>query len=817
MEPRTLTDLAQKLQVGDETSFRRFRQLFFDALERRLLYDCEGLLRVLCAATAHQWQKECRYHQAVLHAAVGQFDQAEVLLRSLLDEDLSPNLRARTLMELGFILDEISQWDEAEKLYRSALTQYKKNDDLLGQAKAYNNLGVLIRLQVEHDEVAQSATHSKRLQEALTCHETALTFAQAADDPWESTKNWHGKGMVLGLMQQYQAAEAAFEKHLALCQALDNVHDQGISLYDLASLVYQPQGRWAETSTALAQAIHIFQRFEDDLNLAEALTRRGNQQAQQGQLAQALDSYDQALARAETIRTRLTTPTSQAGNRALMESIYVAPLSCQLQLGNAAAAFSAAERARARGLADLLGRQTATPHADIPNQLVVQREAVRSRLDQAYATDEPSSDLADLEKMLADLDRQIELLDPAFAGLTTIAPLQAEDVQQRLPKDAVLLTYMGDAHDRLWIMVVSTTEIHIEPIAQLSVRWLRQYIADHLDGSRRGILVPEPHHAHLEPPRHLFPPLYKTLIEPVWRWLAPAQTVYIVPYGPLHYLPLGSLTPDLSNPPPLLARGRRVVYAPSATILLDYCHTRSPSPCHGVLAIAPEDTRLKLIQGAARTITQRGGSCLVGRAATRQAFLDDAGHYRMVCFLGHGFFDRRYPMSSRLQLSDGNLYASEILRELRLQADLVMLAACETGRGRVLHGDEILGLSRAMLYAGTPSLLVTLWPVHEIPTRLLVEKLIEQLASSETVAATADPATALASAQCWLRALSFGEVRERLLAWDELASHEIDASLTSLWQMTHSDATPQADSQLFAHPFFWAPYVLIGDRPLSHS
>ncbi|MBK8050637.1 MAG: CHAT domain-containing protein [Anaerolineales bacterium] len=47
---------------------------------------------------------------------------------------------------------------------------------------------------------------------------------------------------------------------------------------------------------------------------------------------------------------------------------------------------------------------------------------------------------------------------------------------------------------------------------------------------------------------------------------------------------------------------------------------------------------------------------------------------------------------------------------------LAILAACETGRAETPRGDEILGLSRAMLYAGTPSLLATLWRVHELPT-----------------------------------------------------------------------------------------------------
>jgi CHAT domain-containing protein len=129
----------------------------------------------------------------------------------------------------------------------------------------------------------------------------------------------------------------------------------------------------------------------------------------------------------------------------------------------------------------------------------------------------------------------------------------------------------------------------------------------------------------------------------------------------------------------------------------------------------------------------------------------------------------------------------------------------------VLRGDEILGLSRAMLYAGTPSLLVTLWPVHEIPTRLLVERLVEDLPLAETPDARFDPALTLAAAQRWLRALSCAETERLLTNWVELSAAEVEAHLTALWHMTHPGQAPQAESQIFAHPFFWSPYILIGE------
>ncbi|MBV7333443.1 CHAT domain-containing protein [Chloroflexi bacterium TSY] len=518
-----------------------------------------------------------------------------------------------------------------------------------------------------------------------------------------------------------------------------------------------------------------------------------------------------ALAHSESLRTRLTAPTAQANYRSTSEFIYTAPLSLYLQQGDAPNAFTAAERARCRVLADLLAGQLAQPHANIPDDLLQRQMKLRQQLDQAYGQEHAPASLAELEAEWTRLDREIELQDPTYAALESVDALTADEVRERLPAHSALLTYAGDADDQLWILVVTATDVQMKSVPKMSVRWLHNYLLDHLNGMRRGSLVPDQATGHLSAP-HLFPPLYQTLIAPVWEILAAMRTVYIVPFGPLHYLPLGALTPNLETSPPLLAQGRRVVYAPSATILFDYCHTRPPSAQRGVLAMAPTHEDLPASPGAAQTITaQSSGSVLLGSDATQESLIQHGGHHRVVCFLGHAKFNHQYPMSSYLRLADGSFRASDILRELRLDADLVVLAACESGSVHVLRGDEILGLTRAIFYAGTPSILATLWPVHEIPTRLLMEKFFAQL-PVDAADGSFDPALVLAATQDWLRNVTYQEAMNLLASWSELTGESAQSRLTELWQMTHPEMLPTADSRLFAHPFFWSPYILIGDQ-----
>jgi CHAT domain-containing protein len=100
----------------------------------------------------------------------------------------------------------------------------------------------------------------------------------------------------------------------------------------------------------------------------------------------------------------------------------------------------------------------------------------------------------------------------------------------------------------------------------------------------------------------------------------------------------------------------------------------------------------------------------------------------------HGAFRPDNPMFSGLRLSDGWLAARD-LYGMRLQAALVVLSACETGLFGQGSGDEVLGLARGFLYAGAPSLVTSLWPVHDEHTAELMAEFYTRLRQGTPVAA----------------------------------------------------------------------------------
>jgi CHAT domain-containing protein len=179
------------------------------------------------------------------------------------------------------------------------------------------------------------------------------------------------------------------------------------------------------------------------------------------------------------------------------------------------------------------------------------------------------------------------------------------------------------------------------------------------------------------------------------------------------------------------------------------------------------------------------------QAATKHRVIQGSASARVIHLSCHGIFASDFgwkdPLQSGLLLADGrqSRIESERLREqpedfsdclltareiynLRLEADLVTLGACSTGRAQVEAGDDLMGLSRAWLYAGTPSLLVSLWNVNTKSSHRLLQVFYQK----------------------WLEA---GQPKWRAL------------------QLAQQALLRDTNNAEYQHPYHWASFVLIGD------
>jgi CHAT domain-containing protein len=223
--------------------------------------------------------------------------------------------------------------------------------------------------------------------------------------------------------------------------------------------------------------------------------------------------------------------------------------------------------------------------------------------------------------------------------------------------------------------------------------------------------------------------LHDLLIGPVEDLLKDGQTLGVVPHRGLHYLSFASLYDGEA----FLVERHPLFYGPSASVL--YRTWRSPPASDAgepkVLAVGNPETgnpafELPFTEREVVSISRdfREVSVVTGHGASEEWVKANMGDFDVVHIGAHGYFEPLNPLFSGLMLSpgeqDGLLHLYEVTG-LRLNARLVTLSACQSGVGELRSGDDLVSLSRAFFYAGTRSILSTLWRVDDVSTALVTK------------------------------------------------------------------------------------------------
>lgn len=286
--------------------------------------------------------------------------------------------------------------------------------------------------------------------------------------------------------------------------------------------------------------------------------------------------------------------------------------------------------------------------------------------------------------------------------------------------------------------------------------------------------------------------LSTALVTPLASALHDATRLIVVPDGTLAYVPFETLVTSPARPasgrPAYLIEQTAVVYAPSASALIAVRTMAPPAPpARTLLAFGDPlnppavggDTPARLpyardeVLAISRLFPSSATHLYLGAEAREETIKSIAlSDYRYVHLASHGIFDEARPERSGILFSrpagsseDGVLDVAEIAR-LRLNADLVTLSACSTGLGNLMTGEGVLGLTRAMFYAGVRNVAVSLWNVNDSATAALMTSLYRHLQ----------------------RGLPPGEALRQ-------AKLEFIRGSQTLWQ----------------HPYFWGAFVIQGE------
>ena len=236
---------------------------------------------------------------------------------------------------------------------------------------------------------------------------------------------------------------------------------------------------------------------------------------------------------------------------------------------------------------------------------------------------------------------------------------------------------------------------------------------------------------------------YRALFAPLRKHLR-NQKLVLVPHGVLHYIPFAALRDPKSDR--YLVQDYALTYAPSASALRFLRAKETPvdgsvvvvgNPVPSIAGLAPLPGAKEEAAFVARTF---GTTAHLG-AGAREALLHDlGGKVDLIHVAAHALYDSSHPLFSRIALAadakhDGSLTVTEILSEIDLSGvNLVVLSACRSAVGQRSGGDEIVGLTRALLYAGTPGVISTLWNIDDASAAALMTGFYQRLGEGVTAA-----------------------------------------------------------------------------------
>ncbi len=730
--------------------------------------------------------------------ALRTFDRALVLAR---DASLKKD-EADWHKGKGSALVRLGKYDLAREEYRLALQAYEQAGLKRELVEALNDDGSL------HALLGDTATARKDFRRAIE-------LSRAINHPRGVTSNLVSLGDLEWRHQRYDQAAALYREAFERAQ---EAQDQGAMADSLVLLAValRDQGRLEEALPKAQKALEIGRATGATLVEAQAsyvlgeLARRGGRPQEaldhyaagegiarpagdtelawrieygKGQALEALRRNDEALAAyrqavetIEGVRNQLHEERFQAGYIEDKSQVYVALVRLLLKMGKAGLAFHYAEKMRARSYLDLLDRNWAPASSQAEADLRGRIRQLQRAMDQEEARARPEQKREKLATFSSELDaaerKYQALLDdlrgirPEYAAARALVVPTAGEIQQQIDAHTALVEYIV-GNDCLMVFVLTKSRVRakIVPVRAASLHGKIELFRDLVgnEGSEDWVKPAES--------------LWRDLFGPIEheRWLAGITHLYLVPHSVLHYLPFAALLRPNAGGVQFLVQDYDVAYLPAASALVQ--RPKKVDPVERLLALAPAVSHLRYAEQEVRNVGELfagRSTILLDRDATKRSFTGQADRFEFIHLATHGFFDQLNPIFSGVQLEpdakdDGRLEVHEILR-LHLKARLVTLSACETALGSGYFseypaGDDFVGLTRAFLFAGSSEVLATLWEVNDRSSSQFMRTFYGNLKQSADAAALRNAQLALLG--------SGGR---------------------------------------YKHPYFWAPFVLVGTR-----
>ncbi len=711
MMAQCLIDMAiVRHRLGDfETAERRLKK----ALDMATEMDDAQLKAKAHQELANVMWFQARYSDAFAHlnAAMKIFDQLH-----------NDRLKVAALNTRGLVYWTLNDYEKALGDFEDALAlaqrvAAKGQWEMRGEiSTTHNNIGLIFR---DRGEYAKALEHFN----------ASLKLDVAMGNKWGQAYSCKNLGMTYRRMGELAKAKARLEKAVALSRKIGDKTNLVKSLYSLGDVFFDLKDFKAAEKAyreAYEQASRIFVREIE----WRSLWGLGRVAKAAGDLGAAYDDYKRAIEVVENMRAQIKVEEYRNGFVSNKLDLYYDMIRLLLDQGKTGEAFEYSERSRGRSFIDLLGNHAIRVSNPKDQKLLDRQRRLRVRIREAEETLKSAPDakarrtakanLLKLKKAYRDLIIEIKAANPQLSSFVTVNPITLEEAKKLISGDVALAEYLVAPHEVIvWVLRRGRISVVRTPIKSqadlrgkvLKLRKLIQGIED-LEG------LPEQ--------------LYQILFAGVRGRLGGARYVCIVPHGVLHYLPFGMLYDGEDY----MVDRYALFYSPSASVLRFTMgkkrRARDKKRRLRVLAIGNPDLgnpalALPFAEKEVHSIPWSFPQVdiLTGKQATESALLKRIGDYDIIHIASHGEFDSVNPLFSALLLArdqklDGRLEYTDVF-QVRMNAELIVLSACQTGLGKVEAGDEVIGLTRAFTYAGTQAIISSLWRVSDVATGLLVK------------------------------------------------------------------------------------------------
>ena len=676
-----------------------------------------------------------------LHYSLGNYEKAlnffNKTLSVLNDHSVYADSPVRLISNIAIVKTKLGRYDEAIKDYKSIIDRDFRETFRQQLGRAYLEIG-------KYDSAKlflKESLRSKKLPTQISAHNN-LAEAYYKTGAYDSAKYYFIKSIAVNkkFFTPRNTYLAKAYIGLAQIQQAQNNLDSTLHYYQLA-LINTTFDYNDSTVTSnpkeSTQAISLLHLFDVLQGKAAAWNQYYRQDQDTTKLTYALETYQRAIRVAQHIQKTydndeaklfLVNKVAPIYGQAIATAVHLYELTQDPRYVTQAFQFS--ENSKASVLTESLRDVKIKASGEVNDSLLREEQRVKQqitalRLKLVESQDSARNEtyrqqLNDLEISLAHTIKYLQKDEHYYQRKYQPDTLDVAALQRALvSSDEALLEYFV-GKDQLYLFLITPDNLQVTSVVRTAE------LDSALQRTQRQLYSFKPGQGADEAS---LATLYRYLITPVAEVVNEVSKLTIIADGPFHYLPFDLLSVD-GRPANYLLQTHTLHYGYSALLLQQAADERRGFPTATVLAMAPfagEETGnvrsggFGLLHYSQAEVESVGGSVYLEGKATKRQFLKVAGANNVLHLATHATVDSEDPSQSfiafypnqRDSVANYRLYTHELYNMRLDSVKLVVLSACEAGKGQLVQGEGVMSLARAFAYAGCPNIVTTLWKADD--------------------------------------------------------------------------------------------------------